>query len=161
MALCFFFMATQLMFARVRSRNEIVKRFYRQRRGQYYKTHSIFPSTSQTAFPCQGRGGSSSGSTSDNGSRDRGFNSRRQELGFFSSLSFQKCVLNQVPHGGTDFSCIKSAQLRSLSKKIPCSPMNGAARIFLLLPYALAGIRTRVSQSFHLFERPFKGCSNN
>ena len=33
-------MATQLMFARVRSRNEIVKRFYRQRRGQYYKTHS-------------------------------------------------------------------------------------------------------------------------
>ena len=42
-----------------------------------------------------GRGGSSSGSTSVYGLRGPGFNSR-WELGFFSSLFYQKCVLNQV-----------------------------------------------------------------
>ena len=53
-----------------------------------------------------GRGGSSSGSTSDYGLRGPGFNSH-WELGFFSRLflfSFssvnQWCVLNQVPRGG-------------------------------------------------------------
>ena len=47
-----------------------------------------------------GRGGSSSGSTSDYVSRGPGFDSR-WELGFFLySLSYQKCVLNQVFRGG-------------------------------------------------------------
>ena len=56
-----------------------------------------------------GRGGSSSGSTSDNGLRGPGFDSH-WELGFFSLLlsfflfSFstvmQRCVLRQVPRGG-------------------------------------------------------------
>ena len=49
--------------------------------------------------PIVGRGGSSSGSTSDYGSRGHGFKSCC-ELGFFSSPSYHKYVLNQVPHGG-------------------------------------------------------------
>ena len=49
-----------------------------------------------------GSGGSSSGSTSDYGTRGPGFDSR-QELGFFlfSFLSLNQWrVLNQVPHEG-------------------------------------------------------------
>ena len=52
-----------------------------------------------------GRGGSSSGSTTENGSRSPGFDSH-WELGFFSLFSFsfssvnQWSVLNQFPKGG-------------------------------------------------------------
>ena len=54
-----------------------------------------------SAFSSWGRGGSSSGSTSDYGSRGPRFDSC-WELAFFlfSSQSYQKCVLNQVPWGG-------------------------------------------------------------
>ena len=57
----------------------------------------------------KGRGGSSSGSASDYGSRGPGFDSRcHWELGFFLSLLFlfsflsfnQWCILDQVPRGG-------------------------------------------------------------
>ena len=64
-----------------------------------------------------GRGDNSSGSKSDYGSRGPEFNSR-WKLGFFllSSLTYQKCVLNQVPRGGATlliFLYIKNVLLRS------------------------------------------------
>ena len=49
-----------------------------------------------------GRGGRSSGSTSDYGSRGPGIDSR-WESGFFSSQSYQMFVLNQVPGAGATF----------------------------------------------------------
>ena len=63
-------------------------------------------------FDLLGRGGSSSGSTSDNGSRGPGFDSH-WELGFFSLFSFsfssvnQWSVLNQFPWGGATLLILK------------------------------------------------------